>query len=411
VIVALAASQPDGSTWELTARPPALGGLSLESAAARTLALEPGTSATVAFTVRADRPDAINNGEPWVLELRATSGKHEETLVVAIAVPEPEPAHGLDPLDVRDETTPHLLAWTAPEPCAADLAQRKLRFPVRLLGRGIRVDAAHPADVTVAAPETVDTVTITGLSVVQGGRVLGTGAAPVGVTLVDRETPIELEVALTSKGVAQIEARFAAVGAPPLRERTEPRQPDVFRLRPPRAAGAAGFYRVPPDVVRLLLNPIAGHGEPLGRRVHPLSGLGVGASLTAAFGLAGEPTPTEPGRARAAALWMRWLALPDLDFDLEARGRVESTADGGHTVRVETFDGWGRRASESEVVVADASVESGMAAAALLARRHIERAHASAGATPSAGGGTMARLKTRLRGLWQRLYAPGPGGP
>ena len=407
VIVELAAARPGGSAWELSARAPAAGGLSLEPPATRTLTLEPGASTTIAFTVRADRPDALNRGEPWVIDVRATSGEHEETLPVAISVPDHDLAPSVDPLDVRDETTPTLLAWTAPEPCAADLGRRKLRFPIRLLGRGIRVDAAHPADVTVATPETLDTAAIASVSVVQGGRVLGTGTATVGVTLVDRETPIELEVDLTSHGVHQAEARFAAVGVPPLRERGEPGQPDLFRLRPPRAGETAGSYRVSPDVARLLLNPVAGHGEPLGRRMHPLSGLGVGASLTAAFGLAGEATPTESGRARAVALWMRWLALPDLDFDLEARGRVESSADGCHTVRVDVFDGWARRASESEVVVADAPREAGAAAAALLARRHIERVHVSAPATASGGGGTIARFKTRLGDLWQRLSAPG----
>ena len=245
---------------------------------------------------------------------------------MAIAVPDPDLARSLDPLDVRDETISGLLAWTAPEPCAADIALRKLRFPIRLLGRGIRVDDAHPIDVTVAAPEGFDASAVTRLSVVQGGRVLGMGTSTVAVTLVDRETPLELEMELTRNGMAKAAARFAASGAPPLSERLEPGQPDLVRLRPPRAGTAPGSYRVSTDVARLLLNPLAGHGEPLGRRMHPLSGLGVGASLTAAFGLAGESAPDEPHRARAVALWIRWLAIPDLDLDLEARGRVESSA-------------------------------------------------------------------------------------
>lgn len=406
VVVELVAPEPAGAAWVVTARPPLAGGLSLERPAERTLTLGPAASETVTFTVRADRPDAVNDGRPWVLELRATGGAREEALSVAIAVPDPDPARSVEPLDVRDETTQSLLAWTAPEPCAADLAQRTLRFPIRLLGRGIRVDADHPVAVTVAPPESVDTVAIGGFRVVQGGRVLGTGRATVGITLVDRETPVELELELTREGTARAKARFSAA-ATPLTERSEPLQSDLMRLRPPTAGSTPGSYRVSPDVVRLLLNPIAGHGEPLGRRMHPLSGLSVGASLTAAFGLAGESLPGEPRRARAAALWIRWLALPDLSLDLEARGRVESRTGGGHTVRVEVFDGSGRRASESEVVVADSSGEAVAAAAALLERRHIERAHPAQRSTPSAIGSAIARVKTRLGGLWQRLYAPG----
>jgi hypothetical protein len=102
----------------------------------------------------------------------------------------------------------------------------------------------------------------------------------------------------------------------------------------------------------------------------------------------------------------RWLALPDLEYDLEGRGRVESSADGCHTIRVEVFDGGGRRVSESEVVVAGSSDESRAAGTALLERRHIERAHASRGTVPAARGGTSARFKTRLGALWQRLSAP-----
>lgn len=408
VVVELTAPPGDGAAWELTARAPAAGGLSLEPSAAPTLTLEPGASETVTFTVRADRPDALNRGEPWVVDFRARCAASEATASVAIAVPDPDLARPLDPLDVRDETTPSLLAWTAPEPCAVDLVRRKLRFPVRLLGKGIRVDVAHPREVTVEAPDILDTSAIAGLTVLQGGRVLGTGTAAVGVTLVDRETPIELEVELTARGRASAEARFAPAGAPRLTERREPGQPDVFRLRPPRPGKVEGSYRVSPDVVRLLLNPVAGHGEPLGRRMHPLSGLGVGASLTAAFDVA-EIAPPEPAAPLASALWIRWLALPDLDLDLEARARVESRAEGCRLVRVELFDGAGRRANESEVVIADPAYEgAGAMAAALLARRRIERAGASADRTPSAG--PVARFRTRLGGLWQRLSAPGATG-
>jgi hypothetical protein len=383
LVVEVATSRRDIATWELTARTSTAGGLSVDPPQARTLTLAPGESVTVTFTVRADRPDTVNGGEPWNVELRAVSGSDEAALNVAVSVPDPDLLRSGDPLDLRDATTPTLIAWTAPEPCATEFSRRRLRFPIRLLGQGIRVDAAHPVGVTVTTPESLDTGAIVGASVVQGGHVLGVGTVAVGVTLIDRTTPIELEVELTPAGAAQVEAHFRAAGTPPLRERREPDEPDLLRLRPPRAAGTPEHYRVPIDVVCLLLNPVAGQREPLGRRVHPLSGLGVGASLTAAFGLAGETNPTKPRRAHAAALWIRWLAFPDLDFDLGARGRVESSAGGGHIVRVEVFDGWGRRVSESEVAVAaDASVRTAATASVLLARRHIERPYAAPRSTP-----------------------------
>jgi hypothetical protein len=404
VIVELTAPPSAAATWVVTARPPDGGGLSLDAPTTLTVTLEPGTSGTAAFSVRADRPDAINGGRPWILQLRATSGEREETMTAAVAVPDPDLARRIDALEVRDDTTPRLVAWIVPDPCAADLDRRILRFPVRLLGRGIRVDETHTVDVTIDAPESLDASAVAGLSVLQGGRVLGAGTAGVVVTLDDRQTPLELEVELTSTGAAQAAARLTG---PFLREPTEPRQADLFRLRPPRPGETAGTYRLSPDVVRLLMNALGGHAEPLGRRMHPLSGLGVGASLTVAFGLAGDPKPAEPAQTRAAALWIRWLASVDLELDLEARGRVESSGDGGHTVRVEVFDGTARRVNESEVVVTGLAAGAGEPAARLLARRRIERGAVSAPTEPSARG-AIGRLKARLGGLWQRLGAGGP---
>lgn len=389
-----------GGTWDVTADVGTGGGLSVETPAARRLTIEGDATTTAAFTVRADRPDTVNAGRPWTIEIRATSGERAHALTVAIAVRDPDLARGVDQLDARDETTASLLAWTAPEPCAADLARRTLRFSLRLLGRGIRVDAEHPVAVMVAMPETLPPDAVAGMSVIQAGSVLGTGTGAITVTLVDRVAPIELEVMLTARGAAQAEARLAATAAPPLREQHEPLLPDVFRLRPPEATAAEGTYRVPPDVVRLLLNAVAGHAEPLGRRAHPLQGLGVGASLTAGFGLAGEGDPAAPVRSRAAALWIRWLAPPDLDFDLEARGRLLPSADATHTARVEVFDGWGKRTSESELVITTEPGESA-AANALLARRHIDRRHTPTPTEPSATD-ALSRFRARLGGWWPR---------
>jgi hypothetical protein len=401
--------EPPSSTreWTISACGPAGGGISVEPPAARTLTARSASSGRVIFSVRADLPAALNDGEPWLLEIRAKSAEHETALTVAIAVPDSDVAPSADPLDVRDETTPTLLAWTAPEPCAADVSARTLRFPVRLLGRGIRVDAAHPAAVTVAAPDGLDTRAIADVTVVQGPRALGAGRSTVVVTLIDRATPIELEVRLTPEGMSEAAARFAATGAPPLRERDEPAWRDLLRLRPPRAAGRGDTYRVTPDLVRLLLNPVAGHHEPLGRRVHPLAGLGVGASLTAAFGLAGEEDPAAPDRSRAAALWIRWLTPPDLELELEARGRIVSAVDGCHTVRVEVIDGAGQWSSDAEVVIAGVGETAESAVAALLAGHRIERASASRRATPSGPADTIARARSRLGDLWRRLSAPG----
>jgi hypothetical protein len=115
-------------------------------------------------------------------------------------------------------------------------------------------------------------------------------------------------------------------------------------LRPEAAAGALEWfgeivYHDPPesagddllrlgaasDVTRLLMNPVAGGAEPLGRRVHPLGGLTLGAALSAAL---------QPGDV-PVRMKLRWLKEVDLQsgYVAEAKsGSVRVCDDGGALV-------------------------------------------------------------------------------
>ena len=90
-------------------------------------------------------------------------------------------------------------------------------------------------------------------------------------------------------------------------------EPPLLRLHPPRvlASGARTELAFEPDLLQLLMHPVAGHIEPLGRRVHPLGGVPLGAALTTALAAAGEGDPDRPVRTRiqrADATW--FLPLP-----------------------------------------------------------------------------------------------------
>lgn len=97
---------------------------------------------------------------------------------------------------------------------------------------------------------------------------------------------------------AEIDAAAPAVTERPL-----------LRLGPPRvlASGARTELAFEPDLLRFLLHPVAGHTEPLGRRLHPLGGAPLGAALTAALVAAGERDPDRSSGTRIQRADVTWL--------------------------------------------------------------------------------------------------------
>ena len=124
----------------------------------------------------------------------------------------------------------------------------------------------------------------------------------------------------------------------------ESREPDLFRIRRPVPEGER--LRIFSDVVRLLMNPVAGHPEPLGRRAHPLGGLSFGAALTAAFRVAGEESPDAPRKTVPERVKLRRVREVDLQssFVAEAQARGE-----GFAIRV--YDDGGTLVAHGEVAV------------------------------------------------------------
>jgi hypothetical protein len=83
----------------------------------------------------------------------------------------------------------------------------------------------------------------------------------------------------------------------------------LFQLR----AVAASF--APGDVLRLLMNPLAGNTEPLGRRVRPLGVFVMGTALTSALELAAEENPSHTVGWRPLKLRLRWRKAVAMDSD------------------------------------------------------------------------------------------------
>ena len=75
-------------------------------------------------------------------------------------------------LEYLDYYTPLLEASAAPRLCGGDPTSGRYEFPVRLLGRGIRVDEQHPATVRIAAPACFSPADLLELRVTAAGREL-----------------------------------------------------------------------------------------------------------------------------------------------------------------------------------------------------------------------------------------------
>ncbi|MBL8214821.1 MAG: hypothetical protein JNK87_29145 [Bryobacterales bacterium] len=189
-------------------------------------------------------------------------------------------------LEYLDYYTPELRAHVEPLLTGGDPNNGRLQFPVRLLGKGIR----PPAALTITAPAAFAPRHIRQMRILQSGVVLAETTAidprrpaAVTLTLTDRDAPLTVELdVLPCPALDEILRTGPVFHDPP-----EPAMPDLFRLN------------APADLIRLLMNPIAGGAEPLGRRLHPLGSLLVGYALLAAQRPGATPRTTTIRFAKA----------------------------------------------------------------------------------------------------------------
>ena len=112
----------------------------------------------------------------------------------------------------------------------------------------------------------------------------------------------------------------------------EPQRPPLLQLRRPDTAFTM-------DVVRLLMNPIAGGVEPLGRRLHPLGAFPFGLAIRA----------IRRGRAGTFHVKARWR----MSADLEALLHTTTTPGADGRARVRVDDETGETLLEAEGLVSN----------------------------------------------------------
>ena len=241
-------------------------------------------------------------------------------------------------VEFLDYYTPQLEAYVAPVLCGGNPQAGVYEYGVRLLGAGIRVDERHPARLHILPPPLFQACEVERLRVVAGGELLAevsdfdpVSRPAVSVTLTCRPDDLRLQVRVKPAAIPMLAAFHDASGLP-YREPPEAARGPLFEMAVPRNGDFVG------GVLRLLMNPVAGASEPLGRRIHPSGVFVMGAALTAALESAGAAW--QPLKLR-----LRWRKEAALDADLRAVSRPLSP----HRFDVRICDHSGDVVADSEV--------------------------------------------------------------
>jgi len=232
-------------------------------------------------------------------------------------------------IEYLDYYSPRTRAYVEPAVCDADSAAGRYVYAVRVLGRGIRIDAVRPTTVRVIAPPLFDAHQVERLRLFDGDAVLAelgdfdARVLPsIEATLTARPASLRLQVDVKPASAAEIAAcfRWPMTFVDP----AEPRRPPLLALRRP-----SGSFST--DALRILMHPIAGHDEPLGRRLHPLGAFAMGVALASA-------KQRDP-RAAVRRLRLRWRRPIELGAILTATPASAGTGDGGHAMTIEDETG------------------------------------------------------------------------
>jgi hypothetical protein len=239
----------------------------------------------------------------------------------------------------------------------------------------------NPAEVRVSVPPFVDPGEIEWVRVCDGEAVLAElrqaradSRPDLLVTLTSTDLCLRLRVQVKEQAVAELAARFEAIPPPRFVELAEPRRAPLLQVRP----GEQGRYTT--DLLRLLMHPVAGHAEPLGRRLHPLGVLAMGICMTEGLAAAGQFAAFQPGRLLVRKLTLRWRKAIPMDASLRASSHQREAGVWGVQLRDQTG-----------AVICDSAVE------VVQAPQAIESAVASGTRTQATGGEDVEQLRERLR--------------
>jgi hypothetical protein len=294
-------------------------------------------------------PDAFRS-----LEGGSFAGLDEHLAWVRAQYPTVEFATASEALvEFLDYYAPTLEAFVSAVLCGGDPEKGVLEYGVRLLAAGIRLDEQHPARVRITAPPLFQAFDVARLRVVADGEVLGeegdfdaAGRPGTTVTLNRRPADLRLQVILKPSSAPLFEELFRRCAGPRYVDPIETARVPLFQARLP----LSGHYST--DVLRLLINPIAGSSEPVGRRIHPWGVFLMGTALTAALERAGGTSCWRPLK-----ITMRWRKVVTAEADVYVVCKTSEASRFALEIRDHTGDMLAD--SEVELGACQAPVQSG----------------------------------------------------
>ena len=241
-------------------------------------------------------------------------------------------------LESLDYGSPTLETWTEPAVSGGEPGAGIFECPVRLLGRGIRVASEYPAEIAVRAPALFDGSDIETLTLLMDGHVLveATGFSnaelPSVRARIESRGTLTLRVRTKPHAIESVQQWFAdGDGVVRFVDRHEAVGRSLLQCRSPKPGALPGEIVVAPDVLRLLMNPLAGHAEPIGRRVHPLGGFPIGAAITGV-------RSAKPD-ASISSVKLRWVTWPDVDAELVVSSATSTEQSGQWNTTVRDASG------------------------------------------------------------------------
>jgi hypothetical protein len=222
-------------------------------------------------------------------------------------------------LEFLDYYSPELKA-IATQPRIHSLDGSLVIYSIRILGKGIPLSAALPRKVTVQIPAFMDPEEILSLTVLENGEAIAT-ALPVAGRLPEVEFTVrdtegyELQIVRSKNKnhrLCSIEAQELSFSEQAqYEERPEYEGKDLFSLKLPQllesdtqAALIEGHcykWQISGDLFRLIINAMAGHTEPIGRRFHPYAIHSLGLAVYGALRLAGSAAVPQKAELRCTS--------------------------------------------------------------------------------------------------------------
>ena len=234
-------------------------------------------------------------------------------------------------LEFLDYYTPVLAAVVQPETEQVEDGGKLLRFRIRMLGSTIPISSEHRHMVTVKPPAWLLPEQVEAASVLRDGREIAkhselpSPCAPLSFQVDRPDAVYELALHMRQsvptareEGGSFPEQPEAPVPSPagtvastthpaePLLEIPCPRVIEVHRTGAEPSPGDSASVVLPAGLLRLLMHPVAGGAEPLGRGFHPPGVFPIAIACCAAAAACGEPEPFAPREWQVEHVKIRW---------------------------------------------------------------------------------------------------------